>query len=264
MKRPERHPADPLRTMITEALAPGSELDGAGAGPHPEIDQLVRYHAGELTEAREERVRDHLVTCRECTETLLDLDRFVAAGADREATTTAPAPAPSPAGGRRRPLLAMAAALLIVAVALGVWLAREHRAAERLRQRVATLSAPRPDVPIVDLLPDSSIRSEAGREPATLPPGEEYVTLVLNLPRAAEVDAFEAEVVDPRGTVVWDGPIQRSRFGTFTLGLWRRSLPPGRTLIRLYGLGENGTDGRSLLETYVLRVEPNGSAGEER
>lgn len=263
MKRPERPATDPLRAMITEALAPGSEREPAGAGPHPQIDQLVRYHAGELTEAHEARVRDHLVTCRECTETLLDLDRFVVAGADQKAAATAPAPA----GLGRRPLLTMAASLLIAATALGtlgIWLAREHRAAERLRQRVAALSAPRPDVPIVDLLPDSSVRGEAGREPATLPPGEEYVTLVLNLPQAAEVHAFEAEIVDPRGTVVWEGPIQRSRFGTFTLGVWRRSLPPGENVIRLYGLGGGGTDGRSLLETYVLRVEPNRSAGEER
>lgn len=258
MKQPERHPTDPLRATIAAALAPESGRDATGAGPHPEIDELVRYHAGDLAAAEEERVRDHLVACRECTETLLDLDRFVEAGADRGAAATAPAPA----GVGRRPLLAMAASLLIGVVALGVWLAHERQAAERLRDRVATLSAPRPDVPIVDLLPDSSVRGEAGR-PVALPPGEEYVTLVLNLPQAAEVEAFRAEVVDPGGAVVWEGPIRRSRFGTFTLGLWRRFLTPGENAIRLYGLDGSEPEGRRLLETYALRVEPDGSAGEE-
>lgn len=43
------------------------------AGPHPDLDTLSAYAAGELPEPEAERVRDHLALCAACTGTVLDL-----------------------------------------------------------------------------------------------------------------------------------------------------------------------------------------------
>lgn len=254
---------DDLKAEIASALAPVVERDAGDAGAHPDLDELVRYHGGELGEADEERVQRHLVACPECQEDLLDLDGFVAAGGGRReggsdgtatepgrpsAVSSIPHPAPS-----RRPALALAASFLIAALSLGVWAIQERNGARELRREMDRLSAPRPDLPIVDLLPDSSARSGAAEEPpATVPPGEDLVTFVLNLPRAPEVSGFEVEVLDADGEVTWTGPVAISPYGTFTLGLWRRSMSPGENRIVLYGL--DGGD-RRLLEAYTFRVE---------
>ena len=250
--------ADRLREELAGALAPVVEREAAEAGPHPTLDELVRYHGGELDDAEERRVRRHLVVCAECLEDLLDLDGFVGTGA--APPEELPGGSPGRAGRFEpwRPALALAASMLLVISILAFWALRERGTAEDLRATVAELAAPRPDVPIVDLLPDSALRGgETGRRAAELPADEDHVTLVLNLPQAAEHTAFEAELVDAAGRVAWSGTLERSSYGTFTLGLSRRSLSPGENRIRLYGVGDRG---RRLLETYTLEVAPDGGS----
>lgn len=250
-----------LRTEIASVLEPVLERERREAGPHPGIEELIRYHGGELDEAGEERVQGHLLACAECQEDLLDLDGFVDAARGRptgELGGTARTPGRAvdapPAAPSRSLVLALAASLLVAVAGLGVWAIQERRAAGDLRHQVAELSLPRPDVPIVDLLPDSSVRGEeSARPPATVPPEDELVTFVLNLPQAPEVSGFEAELAGPDGEVVWSGPVERSPYGTFTLGVWRRSLSAGESRVRVYGLEPGG---RRLLETYTFRVEP--------
>lgn len=265
MTRERSH--DPLRRSIAEALAPGLERRADGEG-HPSLDDLLRHHAGELDAAAAERLLNHLEVCAECVQDLLDLDRFVAAGAARvedagveeavpgevppgEARLEKAAPA-IPAGRRgglrRRSVLALAASLLVAVATLAAWLVHVRGVAGDLRRQVAELSAPRPDAPIVDLRPDSSARgaaADAGTEaPVQVPAGEGAVTLVLNLPRDTEAGAaFTAELVDADGRVRWRGTLHASRFGTFTLGLSRRSLSPGENRIRLFRGGGNGGNG---------------------
>jgi hypothetical protein len=226
----------------------------------------------------------HLVACPDCLEDLLDLDGFVGAGArasrtaseaqsevDSEAAPEAPAEAePSRAApwwllpvpsAPRRAALALAASILVVISGLTVWAVRERGEAEDLRDRVAALSAPRPDVPIVDLLPDSAVRGRSeGQVPGVdLPAGEDSYTFVLNLPQVPAVSDFEADLVGPDGRVSWSGPLRRSIYGTFTLGVPRSSLSTGENEIRLYGVDGGG---RRLLETYTVRLEPEGSSSE--
>jgi len=259
-----------LRSRVARALEPAMERDAATAGPHPSVDELVRYHGGDLGEEAAERVQAHLVVCAECLESLLDLESFVAAGASGEGAEPGSVPAEtersrrstvSSASGSRRVALALAASLLVAISTLAFWVVRERTAADDLRQQVAALSAPRPDVPIVDLFPDASVRRRPGdQSPTVVSAGEEYVTLVLNLPQAAEHDRFEAELVDSQGRVSWGGPLTRSRFGTLTLGLGRRSLSPGDNRLLLYGVDEAegpGPGRRRLLETYSFRIEPS-------
>ena len=55
------------------------------AGPHPDLDTLSAYAAGELAEPEAERVRDHLALCHACTEAVLDLS--ILAGRDQPEET---------------------------------------------------------------------------------------------------------------------------------------------------------------------------------
>lgn len=251
-----------LRARIAGAIEPVVEREAEQAGPHPDFDELVRYHHGDLDGATAERVQHHLVVCSSCLEDLLDLDDFVVAGADRGTALAAevrtgperlaPVVRPAAFAMGRRAALALAASLVIAVSCLAFWVVRERTVAGDLRQQVASLSAPRPDVPIVDLLPDSSVRGEgAGAAPKEVPAGHDSFTLVLSLPGTSEHGAFDAELVDPEGREEWRGPLEPSRFGTFTLGLSRAALAPGEHKILLHD-----SSGR-LVETYSFRVGPS-------
>jgi uncharacterized membrane protein YccC len=57
-------------------------LDNEAAGPsrndeHPAIETLNAYHQAALHPNETARIRRHLVLCRECSETLLDLAQFL-------------------------------------------------------------------------------------------------------------------------------------------------------------------------------------------
>lgn len=43
---------------------------------HPSPDILVAYRAGDLTAEQDERIKDHLAICRECSQLVLDLAEF--------------------------------------------------------------------------------------------------------------------------------------------------------------------------------------------
>src|SRR5436305_12893843 len=45
--------------------------------PHPSIETLDAYHRAALTANEAAQIRRHLVLCRECSETLLDLAQFL-------------------------------------------------------------------------------------------------------------------------------------------------------------------------------------------
>ncbi len=89
-------------------------------GPHPELDEMVAYHAGDLPQSQVPRLQNHLVLCPECSRLLLELDRFaVDAGGGAARPTNA---AIFPISASRRPrwrrwtvaLAAVAATLLLV------------------------------------------------------------------------------------------------------------------------------------------------------
>jgi len=48
---------------------------GSGHG-HPSIETLRAYQKGLLPAEERERLQDHFVFCRDCSETMLDLDVF--------------------------------------------------------------------------------------------------------------------------------------------------------------------------------------------
>ncbi len=58
-----------IRDNGTEDLAP--------SGSHPSIETLDAYHRTALTANEASQIRRHLVLCRDCSETLLDLAQFL-------------------------------------------------------------------------------------------------------------------------------------------------------------------------------------------
>ncbi len=49
---------------------------GQDAASHPSVEDLVAYHAGELPEAADRDLRQHLLLCRDCPDLILALDGF--------------------------------------------------------------------------------------------------------------------------------------------------------------------------------------------
>jgi len=239
---------------------------------HPGVGELTAYRGGELDAEAERRVQDHLASCHDCLDSLLELDAFLdpAGGApapgvgDLETAAVwrtirgklprdAPAEVQPAAARRLRWAMAAAAVLLVAAGALSLWAVGEQRAARALRQRIAELSRPQPNAAIVDLFPAGATRSEeAAPTVAELPADAGHLTLVVNLPPAPGAASYEAEIVDSEGHTAWSGGgLTRSRFDTLRLGLPRGFLAPGDYALRV--LGGDG-DERREVATYRLRV----------
>jgi hypothetical protein len=118
-----------------------------------------------------------------------------------------------------------------------------------LRDTVRRLEAPEPNLPIVEVLPDSAARrSPTGPETrVVVPAGARLVALVLGSDRATS--AANAELRDTRGVVIWTGgDLQPSPLGGYTLGLPASLLAEGR-----YTLVLRPSHGSP--ETYSIRVE---------
>jgi anti-sigma factor RsiW len=267
-----------LKKRLAAALAD----DLPPAGDHLDLATLTAYRGGELDEAAQRRVQDHLESCRACLDDLLELDAFLRPADEtpapgtrdletaaawralrRELAPGAGTPAPPRSAESRPPwaTLAAAALLLVSLGAVALWGAGEHRAAQTLRQRLAVLSQPQTDAAIVDLFPAGATRSEAdgGAAAAELPAAAGHLTLVVNLPpapggEAVPATSYGAEIVDTAGRTVWSGSgLARSRFDTLRLGLPQGFLPPGDYRLRV--LAADG-DGERTVATYALRVVP--------
>ena len=89
-------------------------------GSHPEIDEIVAYHAGELETEAAQRLQDHLVLCPRCAGLLLELNAFATdaatvPGAEAPARVVPIAPRRA---RRRRRWIASAAAVAASAIFL--------------------------------------------------------------------------------------------------------------------------------------------------
>lgn len=119
-----------------------------------------------------------------------------------------------------------------------------------LQGEVRRLEAPEPNLPIIEVLPDSSM-ARSSTSPETrlvIPKGSRLVALVLGSERAAVV-AATVELRNSRGEVRWTGAnLQPSRLGGYTLGLPTSLLAEGRYALVL-------RPARGAPETYSIRVE---------
>lgn len=236
-----------------------------GLEPHPSPGELLDYQAGDLAEEERERLQDHLALCPGCARTVLDLSAFPDVEPLREEDRLADSAlasewrrfqdragaAPAP----RRPALffpprlawALAASLLLAVAGLSIRVGR-------LRDEVNTLSGPRVNVLVADLVPrDEAVeRSPDGEEAIRVPEGAERLLLVLNLAEAPSYPGYRIEIAALGGTRIWSHEgLRPSADGNFTLEVPRRLLADGRYVIRLYGLKGNAA---TRVAEYAVRV----------
>lgn len=237
-------------------------MDGQNDRKHPEPEELLDYHLGDLSPEDRERIQDHLVLCQECSRTVLDLDAFpdvepareedrlsdfeLAAEWRRFRERTGAKPVRRAASSRLP--YALAAALLLAAIGLSLWTAR-------LLERVRELSGPRADVHVADLVPlGIGVRGPEAAEEVRVPDWAGRVLLILNLAGAKPYPEYEIRVLDPSGSEVWSlRGVRPGPDGTFALEAPADLLGGGAHEIRLLGLGARGAEP---VARYGVRLEP--------
>lgn len=237
----------------------------AAAGEHRELETLLAYHAGTLAPEDAARVQDHLVGCRRCAATLLELERFLEepagdAGGDGVVDLAAVAgwrdfrrrldPPERPAA--RRPgawRLAAVAALIAAVLGLAARVAQLRDVNVDLRETVAALSAPAVNPPSFRV---GELRR--GAEEATIaidvPPGEAFIQLGVEPP--ARFAVYEIAISDREGrSILRTGPHPATSAGILTLRLARPRVPAGDYRIEVWGLDDGRRD---LLIERSLRI----------
>ena len=233
---------------------------------HPSPDELLDYHAGDLSAAERERIQDHLALCPECARAVLDLaafpgvepareeDRLATAEVDAEwrrfqrAAGVPAMPRRAPAASSPRLAYALAAVLLLAVVGLSLWIGR-------LRSEVGALSGPKVNVLVADLAPREQAveRSAAGEETVRVPPWTDRLLVILDLAEAPADPEYRVEIAALGGREIWSRRgLRPSEDGNFTLEVPRRLLSPGRYVIRLYGLRGNAW---TRAAEYGVRIE---------
>ena len=227
-----------------------------------------------------ERVADHLVSCGRCAEEFRVL-QALAPWASEHAHLVAQ-PEGVAAGGRRfMASYAIAAVLAVIAVGLTVQVRRletqnqvlaaranatptapvpapralDDRIAEQqrtiadLEQRLRAADAPDVNPPIIDLEAADASRALVRPAQQAIPADARHVVFVLNTSHRNPGAAYEVDLVDAAGRVVWTGSgLKQSADGTLTLVV-PRPLVSSASRIRLYS---RATDRRALVEQYVL------------
>lgn len=125
----------------------------------------------------------------------------------------------------------------------------ELRALER---RVAELSAPQLDGPIVDLDPaNAGVRGTREAQVATAPPDAQLVTLILNFAPLGRRSTVEVEVTGEAGQPRWvDRTVRDRAAASVNLTLPRPTYPSGTYTIRVFDV----TSGKNTLATYAVTI----------
>lgn len=245
-----------LRDRLAQPAADVAATAPAAAPGHPDVDELIAYHQGELAPERNESVQDHLVACRECTESLLELDAFVQPGSGSAPARAEPSPvaavesfetaaawralkrARSSYAPPRWPMR-LAASLLVAAVGLGLVALERHRELIDLR-RAGEGPDGRTNTQLLTLVAEDSQRGGSGGAEVSASAAENG--MILRLRGASEGAEYDVAVRDQDGAVVWSGVGLRSdSVGVATLSL--EGLSPGSYLIVLSGGAEEGEPG---------------------
>ncbi len=259
---------DSEKPSLPPSLRDLIEQERRRLGPHPPVEDLVAYQAGELPAEQEERLRDHLALCSECAHLLLDLRDFPdislpegarpPSEAEVEAAWKAlqprlaeprPVPVPAfqtpapvqPSRPERRPapsrwLAALAAAFFLSTVGLSFW--------------VVSLRDREPLEPLA-LEARETERGEGDGGP-TLRTSKGHLLVLSPLEMAPEPQPPYEVSVSQTGAreVLWEAEARAVREGdSFVVELPAHSLSPGRYRLTLQG----GAD-RELLGEFFFRI----------
>lgn len=237
---------------------------------HPSPETLTAYQANELSPEEDERIQDHLVQCRHCTEMLLELEEFLQpAEAEPASEPEAPHRLQEPPlaltdtayTAYRSPLMLPLAASVIGVLILLVgysswWGLHQKQVAElkklevtKLQHQVAELQQP------VVSPPSLLLRSVRGEEGALAVPAGRAVWLTFDTPVPDDYSEYRAQIMDEEGKVRWAGALSKDKEGKLPLLLINGYLEPGEYVVRLIGAHKEGLD---LLQENRIRV-PSGS-----
>jgi hypothetical protein len=238
---------DPVVGALVSAL---SEVAAQHAGEHPEQHQLLDYLQGRMSEEAQEKLQDHLVSCRECTGQLLELELiscpqppadqgvadFELAAAWRGLADNISSAQQSGYRSRRLHFVSgLAAALLVATIGLGFWVAQLDHSLDRLQQAAAALNEPQLNPSILYL--GGSTRSDASAGTIVLEPGSSSLMLILTPTELHPVDEYEIVLSRADGRQLFQGRgLRRSDHGTIRLSLPTGMLPAGEYRISLFGL----------------------------
>jgi hypothetical protein len=272
--------------LVVEAMV---ERGRSQVGPEPEVEELLAYHRGELSEEEADRFRERLAHYPNAAQLLAaftaeeeprpgdpdhlsekdgaalwaGLQEWLAGqAAGAEATETIPE---ERVGGFRsrvaaaiappRPRLTLwagwAAAFLLVVV-LGPVLYVQHQRIDALGRQV---TEPRVNFVHKRLAPADRRRGSSTEEAVRLPPGEEPYLLTLGLYERPRFADYRLEIVDtdsPGAPTVWtESGVEIAPGDSVPLYLPGDFLAPGRYEIRLYGVDGGGGE---LVATFPLIV----------
>ncbi len=259
VRQPTDSDALVTEALVAEALVAALAGEAADAAHHPEVDLLLDYHSAKLSSEDAKGVLDHLVSCRRCTQMLLDLESFPETGTEpsnvvnlaavagwrdfKSRLNGAQRPAERAQGAPVRALYALAASLLLGVVGLSFWVVD-------LRQTVASSYLPQTNPLVVTL--DPITRGEEGDGYLAETTRESPSFLVRVILGALELpEAVEVELVDATGRTAWsDDDVKLDDSGSVLLIFSRWSLPAGEYRVRVYADGDH----REVLDDRKLRV----------
>jgi hypothetical protein len=236
--------------------------------PCPDAEALAALALGEGEPEARRNLADHVIACPACAadfrllsemhDTAQRVERrrawpwLPAAAAAAAVATFAVGLLVGRAGPPRDPGAGDLAARLAQAER-----ARAERELAALRRELESATAPAVNVPIVDLEPGRARGTGEAEAELRIPAGASWVTAVLAVSGSPSGDEHALEIRDEAGRTVWSGGgLVRSRFGTFTVAIPSRLLPPGRYRILLSRTTREGAP--RVVQTYRLFVRPEG------
>jgi hypothetical protein len=127
---------------------------------------------------------------------------------------------------------------------------REQESGRALKQQAGRLAGPQPNVPVVEVFPDSlSLRSARASQNRVVVEAEAAWVVLLLSAGTARSGPVVVEVRDQAGGTVWRGSgLRPGPFGAYTLAVPSTLFPDGR-----YALSICTPEGRTI-DTYALEV----------
>ena len=259
--------ADPLASALAD-VARRYEGDD-----HPSTEHLLAYHLGELDEAAEAMVANHLIGCERCVETLLDLEPlsqpdypaqpedpeapadFERAAAWKQLQPRLGVEANQPTAASSKQAWALAAVLALACLGLSFWVLQLRNEVARGGE-IAHTTPPfeaQINVPIAYL--DAVTRGETAEESPRLTLPERGIILLIVTPSAPKAyGRYRAEITTLGGELLWESAeLTSSELGGVRIALPSKSLPAGELRVRLAERTDDGTE--STVESYRLRLE---------
>ena len=253
-------PSDGTAGDERDLIAVLAEDAASRAGDHPEADELVDYLGDSLSPEAESRVQNHLVSCRSCARTLLDLEPLMApesaeqgvadlevAAAWREVKARAGTAEAQPSRSRQpRWLAAVAASFFVATLGLSAWVVQ-------LRDTVGDLAAPQSNY---EILYFESTRS-LGEDVLRVPDGHHRLPVIVTGVDAGAYESYEVTVINAVGAEVLQiGGLTPSDVGSLRLEIPVTGLSAGDYGLVLYGA--NGGERELVREmTGVFRYSEN-------